>query len=112
MGAMLPFAAAQARADPASASAPLVATLVDVPGIIIYFMIAQLILTGTVIRTVPNTATLASRDEIDTAFGDRTLVLRPDSPRERENTSLSRWIGVDRHADDARRDHREGHVRR
>ncbi|HEY1811986.1 MAG TPA: magnesium transporter [Kofleriaceae bacterium] len=94
MGAMLPFALRRIGADPASASAPLVATLVDVSGIVIYFVIASFMLTNTVIRTVPNTATLASRDELGTVFGDRTLVLRPDSPRERENTSLSRWIGV------------------
>jgi len=36
-------------ADPANASAPLVATLVDVSGIIIYFTIVKLILTGILI---------------------------------------------------------------
>jgi magnesium transporter len=36
-------------ADPASASAPLVATLVDVSGIIIYFTIAHIILAGTLL---------------------------------------------------------------
>jgi magnesium transporter len=46
MGSMLPFILRKAGADPASASAPLVATLVDVSGIIIYFTIAKLILTG------------------------------------------------------------------
>jgi magnesium transporter len=46
MGAMLPFVLRKAGADPASASAPLVATLVDVSGIIIYFTIAKIILTG------------------------------------------------------------------
>jgi len=46
MGAMLPFALRRFGADPASASAPLVATLVDVSGIIIYFTIAKLILSG------------------------------------------------------------------
>jgi magnesium transporter len=35
--------------DPASASAPFVATLVDVTGIIIYFSVAKLILTGTLL---------------------------------------------------------------
>jgi magnesium transporter len=49
MGAMLPFLLRKIGADPASASAPLVATLVDVSGIIIYFMIAKLILTGTLL---------------------------------------------------------------
>lgn len=46
MGAMLPFALRKFGADPASASAPLVATLVDVSGIIIYFTIAKLLLSG------------------------------------------------------------------
>src|SRR5450432_862798 len=49
MGAMLPFALRRFGADPASASAPLVATLVDVSGIIIYFTIAKLLLTGTLL---------------------------------------------------------------
>ena len=46
MGSMLPFLLRRLGADPASASAPLVATLVDVSGIIIYFTIANLILAG------------------------------------------------------------------
>jgi magnesium transporter len=46
MGSMLPFLLRRLGADPASASAPLVATLVDVSGIVIYFTIAHLILTG------------------------------------------------------------------
>jgi len=46
MGAMLPFALRKLGADPASASAPFVATLVDVSGILIYFGIANLILRG------------------------------------------------------------------
>jgi len=49
MGAMLPFLLRKFGADPASASAPLVATLVDVSGIVIYFTIAKLILTGTLL---------------------------------------------------------------
>ena len=49
MGSMLPFVLRKSGADPASASAPLVATLVDVSGIIIYFTIAHLILAGTLL---------------------------------------------------------------
>jgi magnesium transporter len=45
-GAMLPFILRRFGADPASASAPFVATLVDVSGILIYFGIANLILAG------------------------------------------------------------------
>ena len=35
--------------DPASASAPFVATLVDVTGLVIYFTVASLILRGTLL---------------------------------------------------------------
>ena len=46
---MLPFALRRAGLDPAAASAPFVATLVDVTGLIIYFMVALLILRGTLL---------------------------------------------------------------
>ena len=48
-GSMLPFALQRVGLDPASASAPLVATLVDVTGLVIYFSIALLILHGTLL---------------------------------------------------------------
>jgi magnesium transporter len=48
-GAMLPFALKALNFDPASASAPFVATLVDVSGIVIYFSIALFFLTGTLL---------------------------------------------------------------
>jgi magnesium transporter len=44
VGAMLPFLLKRVGLDPASASAPLVATLVDVTGILIYFSLATAIL--------------------------------------------------------------------
>jgi magnesium transporter len=43
---MLPFVLKKIGADPASASAPLVATIVDVSGIAIYLTVANLVLTG------------------------------------------------------------------
>jgi magnesium transporter len=43
-GSMLPFLLRRVRLDPASASAPLVATLVDVTGLVIYFTLALAIL--------------------------------------------------------------------
>jgi magnesium transporter len=49
MGAMLPFAMRRLGADPASASAPFVATFVDVTGLAIYFMVAFAILHGTLL---------------------------------------------------------------
>jgi magnesium transporter len=48
-GAMLPFLLRRLRLDPATISAPLVATLVDVTGLIIYFTTAMLILRGTLL---------------------------------------------------------------
>jgi magnesium transporter len=48
-GSMLPFALKRCGLDPASASAPFVATLVDVTGLVIYFSVALLILKGTLL---------------------------------------------------------------
>jgi magnesium transporter len=48
-GSMLPFALRMLRLDPASASAPFVATLVDVTGLVIYFSVASFILSGTLL---------------------------------------------------------------
>ncbi|MBZ9854599.1 magnesium transporter [Mesorhizobium sp. CA13] len=48
-GSMLPFALKRIGFDPASASAPFVATLVDVTGLVIYFSVAQVILRGTLL---------------------------------------------------------------
>ncbi|HUF26121.1 MAG TPA: magnesium transporter [Gemmatimonadaceae bacterium] len=49
IGSMLPFALRRLGLDPASASAPFVATLVDVTGIMIYFGVAYVLLRGTVL---------------------------------------------------------------
>jgi len=43
---MLPFILRRLGFDPASASAPFVATLVDVSGLVIYFTVASIILHG------------------------------------------------------------------
>lgn len=48
-GSMLPFILQRIGFDPASASAPFVATLVDVTGLVIYFGVAALILHGTLL---------------------------------------------------------------
>ena len=48
-GSMLPFILRLCGLDPASASAPFVATLVDVTGLIIYFTVARMVLTGTLL---------------------------------------------------------------
>ena len=48
-GSMLPFLLKRLGFDPASASAPFVATLVDVTGLIIYFSVAFVVLRGTLL---------------------------------------------------------------
>lgn len=48
-GSMLPFVLQRLGFDPASASAPFVATLVDVTGLVIYFTVALAILSGTLL---------------------------------------------------------------
>lgn len=49
IGSMLPFLLRRLGLDPASASAPFVATLVDVTGLVIYFLVALLLLRGTLL---------------------------------------------------------------
>jgi len=48
-GSILPFILRALNFDPASASAPFVATLVDVTGLVIYFSIAAVLLRGTLL---------------------------------------------------------------
>jgi magnesium transporter len=45
-GSMLPFVLRRLGFDPASASAPFVATLVDVTGLVIYFSTAEFVMRG------------------------------------------------------------------
>lgn len=44
VGAMLPLAAKRVRVDPAVVSAPFITTIVDATGLLVYFLIAQLLL--------------------------------------------------------------------
>ena len=48
-GSLLPLLLKRLGADPATSSAPFIATIVDVTGIIIFFTIATLILSGTLL---------------------------------------------------------------
>lgn len=48
-GSMLPFILKKLNFDPATSSAPLVATIVDVTGLVIYFSVAIAILSGTLL---------------------------------------------------------------
>jgi len=49
LGSMLPFVLRRFRFDPATSSAPFVATLVYVTGLVIYFSIAAFVLRGTLL---------------------------------------------------------------
>ena len=48
-GSMLPLVLRRCGFDPAISSAPFVATLVDVTGLVIYFSVAKIILQGTLL---------------------------------------------------------------
>jgi magnesium transporter len=48
-GSMLPFMMKKIGVDPATSSAPFVATVVDVTGVVLYFSIATLLLSGTLL---------------------------------------------------------------
>lgn len=48
-GSLLPFLMRKLNLDPASASTPFVATLVDVTGLVLYFSVAKLVLGGTML---------------------------------------------------------------
>jgi len=49
MGSMLPLIIKRCGFDPATSSAPFIATLVDVTGLIIYFSVALVIMRGTLL---------------------------------------------------------------
>jgi magnesium transporter len=48
-GSLLPFLLKRLGFDPAASSAPFVATLVDVTGLVIYFSVALVVLRGTLL---------------------------------------------------------------
>ena len=49
-GSMIPMILKSLKLDPATSSAPFVATLVDVTGLVIYFSIAAVILRDTLLK--------------------------------------------------------------
>ena len=49
IGSLLPFLLRRLGFDPATSSAPFVATLVDVTGLVIYFTVGIVVLRGTVL---------------------------------------------------------------
>lgn len=68
-GSMLPFILRRVGLDPASASAPFVATLVDVTGLIIYFMVASAVLLRALVPAAGFTVT-AVRPASDGQYED------------------------------------------
>ena len=48
-GSLLPFVLKRLGFDPAASSAPFVATMVDVTGLVIYFSVALVVLRGTLL---------------------------------------------------------------
>ncbi len=73
-GSMLPLALRKCRIDPATSSAPFVATLVDVTGLIIYFSIAMLVLRGTLLAAPQSDIVRLGQEKAAQAF-DRLLEL-------------------------------------
>ena len=68
-GSMIPMILKRLSIDPATSSAPFVATLVDVTGLIIYFSFAAVILNGTILNGNSNKAPL-----VTTHSGDMTII--------------------------------------
>jgi magnesium transporter len=73
-GSMLPFVLRKCKVDPANSSAPFVATLVDVTGLIIYFSIAMLVLRGTLLAPPDKDIAKLGQEKTVRAF-DRLLAL-------------------------------------
>jgi magnesium transporter len=61
VGSMLPFLLRKLGFDPATASAPFVATLVDVTGLVIYFTVASVVLSQTLLKPVEHHAATTSQ---------------------------------------------------
>lgn len=75
-GAMLPFLLRAVRFDPAVASAPLVATLVDVTGLVIYFTIASQVLQSTILAPSKPGVVVMEHEKSADSFA-RFLGMRP-----------------------------------
>lgn len=96
MGSMLPFIMKRLKLDPAGSSAPFVATLVDVTGIVIYFTCAIVILRTTLLNpAVPEKAVRTSAEVTVISIdgykpGDDTLVLGVRPVGADANTPLGR----------------------
>jgi magnesium transporter len=94
MGSMLPFLLRRLKLDPATISAPLVATLVDVTGLIIYFNTALIVLSTTLLRPddnkyAPVTTTAQVLEVIPTSEKKLSydLIVQTDEQRPRNESS-------------------------
>ncbi len=90
-GAMLPFLLRAIRFDPAVASAPLVATLVDVTGLVIYFTIASQVLRSTILApSVPGIVVMEHEKSSD-SFARFLGLKDDDSGREQWTVQRIEW---------------------
>ncbi len=91
-GAMLPFLLRAVRFDPAVASAPLVATLVDVTGLVIYFTIASQVLQSTILApSKPGIVVMEHEKSADT-FARFLGTMPKDGEKEVWNIQRIEWI--------------------
>lgn len=67
-GSMIPMILKRINIDPATSSAPFVATLVDVTGLIIYFSFAAMVLRGTILNSNEQSPLLVSHSGAKTVF--------------------------------------------
>ena len=104
VGSMLPFLLRRLGFDPAKASAPFVATLVDVSGLIIYFTVASLILRGVAaVETRPGGSGRAGHlpeqslhdEPVAAAADDRGAVQPAEEARERRMRLCSQLVTVE-----------------
>ncbi len=73
-GSMIPMILKRIKLDPATSSAPFVATLVDVTGLIIYFSFAAVILSGTLLKSTDKSPLNV------THVGDNTIITLAMAP--------------------------------
>ena len=91
-GAMLPFLLRAVRFDPAVASAPLVATLVDVTGLVIYFTIASQVLQSTILApSKPGIVVMEHEKSADT-FARFLGMMPKDGEKETWSVQRIEWM--------------------
>ncbi len=78
-GSMIPMILKRIKLDPATSSAPFVATLVDVTGLIIYFSFAAVILSGTLLKSTDKSPLNI------THVGDNTIITLAMAPSTNAN---------------------------